>query len=75
MEKDILKVEGMSCGHCVKAVTGAVGALPGLAGVKVDLEAGTVSFSYDPSAAPLAAIEAAIIDAGYDIAGQSPARE
>jgi len=69
MEKDILKVEGMSCGHCVKAVTGAVSALPGLVDVKTDLEAGTVSFSYDPSATPLASIKAAVIDAGYGIAG------
>ena len=71
MEKDVLKVKGMSCEHCVKAVNGAVSALPGLAGVKVDLKAGTVSFSYDPSATPLAAIKAAIIDAGYDVAGQT----
>ena len=69
MKKDVLKVKGMSCEHCVKAVNGALSALSGLADVKVDLKAGTVSFSYDPSATPLAAIKAAIIDAGYDIVG------
>jgi copper chaperone len=66
MEKKILKVEGMNCEHCVKAVTNAVSALPGLADVKVDLKAGTASFSYDSSVTPLAAIKAAIVDAGYE---------
>ena len=69
MEKKILKVEGMSCGHCVKAVTDAVNVLPDLADVKVDLEGGTVSFSYDPSVTPLAAVKAAIAAAGYEVAG------
>ena len=67
MEKKILKVTGMSCGHCAKAVTDAISALPGLADVKVDLEGGTVSFSYDPSTT-LDAIKAAIVDAGYEAA-------
>ena len=67
MEKKILKVEGMSCEHCAKAVSDALSALPGLADVKVDLEGGTVSFSYDSSSAPLAIIKTAIIDAGYEV--------
>ena len=29
MEKTILNVNGMSCEHCVRAVTKAVGAVPG----------------------------------------------
>ncbi len=39
MEKAVLHVEGMSCQHCVKAITKAVGGLPGVAGVSVDLAA------------------------------------
>ena len=69
MEKKVLKVEGMSCGHCVKAVTDAASALPGLADVNVDLEGGTVSFNYDPSVTPFAAVKAAIEAAGYEITG------
>ena len=30
MEKVTLNVEGMSCGHCVKAVEGSVGELNGV---------------------------------------------
>lgn len=38
----ILKVTGMSCGHCVRAITQAVHALDGAAEVQVDLAAGEV---------------------------------
>lgn len=37
MEKTIL-IEGMSCGHCVKAVEGALKELDGVKSVVVDLE-------------------------------------
>ncbi|MDR1575948.1 MAG: copper ion binding protein [Treponema sp.] len=66
MEKKTLKVEGMSCEHCVKAVNNAVSALPGLADVSVDLKGGTVSFNYDPAKTPLETVQAAIVDAGYE---------
>jgi copper chaperone len=61
----ILEVRGMSCGHCVSAITSAVSALPGIAGVDVDLGAGTVSVSGTPDAVQ---VTAAIEDAGYDVA-------
>lgn len=38
----ILKVTGMSCGHCVRAITQAVQALDGAAEVQVELAAGEV---------------------------------
>lgn len=37
MENVILNVNGMTCGHCVKAVETSVGALAGVQEVKVDL--------------------------------------
>ena len=43
MEQVTLKVNGMSCGHCVKAVEGSVGELEGVNSVKVDLASGTVA--------------------------------
>jgi copper chaperone len=67
MEKITLNVEGMSCEHCVKAVTGAAGALAGVSDVSVDLAGGTVSFEYDPAVTPLAQIKAEIEDQGYDV--------
>lgn len=40
-------VEGMTCGHCVRAVTRAVQALDPAARVEVDLDAGTVAVEAD----------------------------
>ena len=65
MEKIILKVTGMSCQHCVNAVTGAVMALDGVAGVAVDLDGGTAAVDYDASKVTLAGIKAAIEEEGY----------
>jgi len=69
METTILHVDGMSCEHCVKAIQNAVGVLPGVQSVAVDLKAKTVTVAHDPSAAPVDKIKAEIEDQGYDIAG------
>jgi copper chaperone len=67
MTKTILKVEGMSCEHCVAAVKKAVGALPGVTGVEVDLSGKSVTVEHDSAAAPVTAIADAIEDQGYDV--------
>ena len=60
-------VEGMTCGHCVSAVTSELSALDGVSGVEVDLVAGGTSTVTVTSAAPLGtdAVAAAIDEAGY----------
>lgn len=67
MEKTVLKVDGMSCEHCVKAVTGAVSVLPGVETVAVDLAAKTVTVTHDPALSPLDKIASEIEEQGYDI--------
>ena len=67
MEKTVLKVEGMSCEHCVSAITKAVGALPGVSSVAVDLSAKSVAVEHDPSQTDAAKIKAEIEDQGYDV--------
>ena len=69
MEKQTLKVEGMSCEHCVKAVNNALGAITGVADINVTLENGMVSFSHDPALAPLETIKAVITEEGFAVAG------
>jgi len=59
-----LEVRGMSCGHCVAAITSAVTALPRVTGVEVDLAGAVVRVDGAPDAA---AVAAAIEDAGYDV--------
>lgn len=65
--KTVLHVAGMSCSHCVTAVTKAVGALAGVSQVTVDLETKTVAVVYDEDIIGLAAIQAEIEELGYDI--------
>ena len=67
MEKTIIKVEGMSCEHCVGAVTRAVTALPGIGGVAVELKTGTVTVEHDPGITNAIKIKAEIEDQGYDV--------
>ncbi|MDR0584353.1 MAG: copper ion binding protein [Treponema sp.] len=69
MEKAILRVEGISCDHCVKTIIKAAGEIPGVKDVSVDIKGGTVSFMFNPAKSPLKNIEAAITDAGYDVKG------
>ena len=64
--KEVLKVEGMSCGHCVNSIETNVGELTGVSAVKVDLSSKEVSVEFD-NAATLAQIKETIEDQGYDL--------
>ncbi len=60
-------VTGMTCQHCVDAVTKEVGGIDGVTGVDVDLDSGRVSVrSEQPVDA--AAVRAAVNEAGYELA-------
>lgn len=67
MEKSMIKVEGMSCEHCVKSVTKTVGALPGVREVAVDLSTGTVTVEHYSVQSPFEKIMHEIEDIGYDV--------
>ena len=63
MNRTTLKIDGMSCGHCVMSVRQA---LEGLDGVKVEsVSVGAAAVEYDPSVASADDIVEAINDAGY----------
>jgi copper chaperone len=61
------RVSGMSCQHCVDAVTAELGRLDGVERVEVDLGGGEVRVT---SVAPLvgAEVRAAVDEAGFDLA-------
>lgn len=66
MSDVVYTVTGMSCQHCVNAITEEVSAISGVESVVVDLGAGTVTVT---AASPDdAAIRAAIDEAGYEVA-------
>lgn len=63
-----LKVEGMSCNHCVNAVTKSVQAVDPAAKVDVDLASQTVRVN---SSASMEQVAAAVDDAGYPVLSRS----
>ncbi|WP_062354221.1 copper chaperone CopZ [Bacillus kwashiorkori] len=67
MEHITLTVKGMSCGHCVKAVEGSVGALNGVESIEVHLDAGKVEVEFNPEVVSLETIKETIDDQGYEV--------
>lgn len=65
MANTVLKVEGMTCGHCVSAVEKAVGSA-GAVG-KVDLAGKKVAVEFDETKVTIESVKAAIEDQGYDV--------
>jgi copper chaperone len=60
-----LNVQGMTCGHCEKAVTSAIKALDPKAEVRIDRSANRVEVESDQ---PIEALAAAIREEGYAVA-------
>ncbi|HEV7755748.1 MAG TPA: heavy-metal-associated domain-containing protein [Mycobacteriales bacterium] len=65
-------VTGMTCGHCVAAVTEELTALPGVENVHVQLVPGAVSVVTVTSGAPLTddVVREAVDEAGYEVTGR-----
>ncbi len=63
----IYRVNGMTCGHCVAAVTDEVAKLDHVTSVEVDLGTGSVTVRSDGPIDP-AQFAAAIDEAGYTVA-------
>lgn len=63
--KQILDVQGMTCGHCEKSVTTAIKLLDPQARVTIDRGQNRVEVTTDRTREALAA---AILEEGYDVA-------
>ena len=61
-------VTGMTCGHCVSAVTEEVSAVPGVTAVDVDLASGRLTVTSDTPVDD-DAVRAAVDEAGYELTG------
>jgi copper chaperone len=59
-------VQGMTCAHCVAAVSQEVGAIAGVTDVEVDLATGAVSIVSDAALDPTV-VAAAVDEAGYEV--------
>ncbi len=64
MSETIIKIEGMSCGHCKAAVEKALKSVPGVETAVVDLEKKQAAVT---GSASLAALREAVEEAGYEV--------
>jgi copper chaperone len=62
-----IKITGMSCQHCVMAVTKALTGIDGVGNVKVSLEKGEASFD-ETNPVDMSVIRERIKKAGFDVA-------
>ncbi len=67
MAEKVLRVEGMTCGHCKMTVEQALEALDGVSEAEVDLEAGSATVRYDESRVDTGAFSEAVEQAGYSV--------
>ncbi|MFJ9542125.1 heavy-metal-associated domain-containing protein [Streptomyces sp. NPDC101225] len=67
--QSVYHVKGMTCSHCVQAVTSEIGGLPGIEDVQVDLASGQVTVNSEQPP-DLAAVAAAVDEAGYELVGK-----
>ena len=66
MSKEKLKIGGMSCGHCEKAVENALVDI-GVGTVKASFGTGEVYVEFDAEVVTLEKIKAEIAEIGYDL--------
>jgi copper chaperone CopZ len=59
-----LAIDGMSCGHCVRAVRDALAELPGVTPERIDIGAATLTL--DPVTTSVEQVLEAVRDAGYE---------
>jgi copper chaperone len=66
MTQETIKVEGMSCGHCVMRVKKAIEAVEGVRKAEVDLPNKQAVVEYEERKANLEKIKAAVKEVGYE---------
>lgn len=67
MKTITLNVEGMSCGHCKASVESGLNNLNGVSTASVNLEAKTVTVSFDDNNIAEDALKDTIDDLGFDV--------
>ena len=65
MATAVLKVTGMTCGHCERAVTNALRSVVGVSDARVELQNGRAVVEYDASQTSSRALATAVMNEGY----------
>ena len=66
----VLEVPSVSCSHCKAAIEGAVGAVDGVRQVVVDVGEKSVTIDFDADQVSLDALEAVVLEEGYEVVGR-----
>ena len=67
MQQEIIKVNGMTCEHCVQTITNALNNINGLNTVNVDLVKKEVSVKFNENETKLQKIFDKIIEVGFEL--------
>ena len=67
MQQETIKVEGMTCQHCVQTITEALNNITGLNTVNVDLVKKEVSVKFNENETKLKKISDKIIEVGFEL--------
>ena len=67
MSEQTYTVTGMTCDHCVRAVTEELEKLPGVTGIEIELSTGQVTIQAEQDLDRVA-VAAAVDEAGYEVA-------
>jgi copper chaperone len=67
MAKTTLKIQGMTCNHCVMRVAKALKSVPGVQDAQVDLQKGEASVTFDEAKVTQEKMSIAVVEAGYKV--------
>jgi len=67
MTTSTLKIQGMTCNHCVMRVAKALKAVPGVQDAQVDLKKSEAVVTYDEAKVTADKFPSAVVDAGYKV--------
>jgi copper chaperone len=66
----VLNAPDIMCNHCKMAIENAVGKLPGVQSVAVDVDGKTAEVDFDEAVVSLDTLEATMAEEGYQVAGR-----
>jgi copper chaperone len=64
-----LKIQGMTCNHCVMRVAKALKGVPGVQDAQVDLQKAEAAITFDEAKVTMDKLSSAVVDAGYKVVG------
>ncbi len=67
MATTTLKIQGMTCNHCVMRVAKALKGTAGVQDAQIDLQKGQAVVTYDEATVSLDKLSFAVVEAGYKV--------